>query len=257
MSNAARMPVRFSHLKHMAKSPAHFRHAVDSEGEETKALLLGRAVHTLLLGGPKVEVYEGRRAGKVWDAYQAAHPDSTILIPSEAESALGMRAALRANPLAMELLSQPHREEKLLWKFGDRDVQSTPDSFGPVHLVELKTTKCADPERFKRDATWRHYHAQMSFYRRALRFHGYDPKVFSIVAVESAAPYPVTILELTERAIEAGEKLWRVWFERMLTCEAANYWPSYSECVVEFDIEEEDEFSLSIGGEDVSFGVDA
>lgn len=244
-------PVRYSWLKHMARSPAHVRHALDHAGDDTRALRLGRATHSYLLGGDEVILYEGRRAGAAWEAFESSHPGAVILIASEMEHVNGMRESLHRHDQAMELLSGPHREETIRWKIGDRDCQSTPDVWGGYRLTELKTTKCADPERFKRDAIWRGYHGQASFYQRALLHRGFAASVVSIVAVESTPPYPVTILELTPRALEAGEKLWRGWFERLLVCEASNYWPAYSESIVEFDVEDSGETTIVIDGEDV------
>ena len=60
-------------------------------------------------------------------------------------------------------------------------------------------------------------HAQLSFYRDALEHRG----PCYLIAVETVAPYAVTVMHLTERALLEGDKLNRMWLERLAQCEAA------------------------------------
>jgi hypothetical protein len=92
-----------------------------------------------------------------------------------------------------------------------------------------------------------------AWYRRALIECGFGtPASYWIVAVESAPPYPVTVFRLTDNAIEQGERACRAWLERLLVCESADCWPTYTEAAVPFDIADADEgFTLRIDGEDV------
>ena len=50
------MPVRFSYLKAMAKSPAHARHAMTEDSVSTDSQQRGTAVHALVLGNQRVTV---------------------------------------------------------------------------------------------------------------------------------------------------------------------------------------------------------
>src|SRR6185503_16210254 len=110
---------------------------------------------------------------------------------------------------------------------------SRPDArLGTKRLVDLKTTRCAEPRKFERDAMFMGYHAQFSFYSKAVEAKfGSAPEECYYIAVENKAPYAVTVLQLTPGALLEGEKRWRLWFERLMQCEAANRWPAYSEAV--------------------------
>ncbi|HYF25325.1 MAG TPA: hypothetical protein VD931_06265, partial [Baekduia sp.] len=50
---------------------------------------------------------------------------------------------------------------------------------------------------------------------------------------------------LTSRALEQGERLWRLWFERFQVCEQSGYWPAYAESVVDLDVPDDVELTFS------------
>lgn len=252
-------PLRFSLLKAMAQSPAHYQHALAGGRTETTGMRKGTAVHSTLLGGARVVVYEdGVRRGKAWDAFRAQHADATILIPSEAEAVIGMRAAIERHAQAMQLLAGV-RERTIQWRIGARACSGTPDvvDYGLAGaVVELKTCRTSNPERFVRDAQWMGYHAQLAWYLDGVA--AADPTVLepprraAIVAVESVAPYPVTVFELTSTAIEMGRRLWRGWLERLQVCEEAGHWPAYTDAIVPFDVSDMDA-TILIDGDEVAF----
>lgn len=251
-------PVRFSRLKAIAASPLHYRAA--SSRPDTAAMRKGRAIHSYMLGNPDaVLLYSGRRAGKEWETFRAAHPDDEIVIASELEAADSMREALLAHrpsvgPSAMELLTSGRRERKLRWSFLGRECAGTPDVAGR-RLVELKSCRCADPWRFVRDGQRMGYDAQCAWYWDALTAVGTPPSEAWIVAVESAEPYAVQVFRVTERALGAGRAKWHAWLERLLVCEASNYWPAYMDGPADFD-DEDGGLTLKIGGQDVTLGAE-
>ena len=68
-------PVRFSRLKLMGKSPAHYQAGVDTE---TGSMRKGSALHSYLLGdADRVQVYEGKRDKRV----KAYAEDQGIAVP--------------------------------------------------------------------------------------------------------------------------------------------------------------------------------
>jgi hypothetical protein len=240
-------PVRFSDLKLMAQSPAHYRYRVDTGWSgDSPAMRLGRLVDVAVLGGPEVIVYDGTRRGKAWDAFKLDHAGSEIVTASEAEAAEPIIRSVKNHEHALRLLSDGAVKQRIFWNYLGRSCSGEPDVAGPGGcLVDLKTTRCAEPGRFTRDAIWRGYHAQLAWYRQGMILSGLEPpeKLF-IVAVETSAPYPVTVLRLTERAIEQGERLYRVWMERLLACEAVNEWPGYVQSAVDLDVPDDAELTF-------------
>lgn len=249
------VPVRFSHLKQMALSPAHYRYAVQVDRDDTLSMRLGRGVHSLLLDRPdRVTVFTGKtRQGKVWEAFEAEaeRNNREVLNQREYEVAVGIANAVRSNAKAYELLLDGTvMESRIDWSMLGRACRSTPDARKPGVLVELKTGRTSQPERFVSSATWMSYHAQLAFYRSAIRWAGGDVCEAYIVAVESAPPFPVTVLRVTERALDYGDRLVRLWFERLLQCEQSNEWPGYVQSVVEFDVTDDPRDELVFGDED-------
>ncbi len=233
-------PVRFSNLKAMARSPMHYRHSVEAEREDARHLRLGRALHCLLLGGKELSVYPGAvRRGKEWDKFYAANSDKEIILGSDYVVAEAMERQVRKNRTAMALMDGV-RETRIEWEYLGRRCAGTPDAHDDS-LLELKTTKCSEPGRFVRDGIWYGYQAQLAWYRQGIISAGLgQPRDAYIVAVESSPPHPVTVLRLTQRALDQGERLCRLWMERLIACEQAGEWPGYVQGIVDFDVPDDE-----------------
>jgi hypothetical protein len=244
-------PIRFSLLKEMGKSPAHYRYAVDNDGrEQTPAMRLGKAVHSLILGGDPVLFFPGVRRGNAWDAFEAANTGAIILNEAEHEKARGMAAAVRASAPAMRVLEGRH-EVEVNWQYLGRAWQSHIDviAHDGSYVTELKTGATSDPVRFVWQAIKLHYNGQLAAYGEAMRSSGLgDPLASHVVCVESQAPYVTTTFRLTERALEQGRKALRLWAERLAACEAADHWPGYCESAVPLDVPD-DELELEFNPE--------
>lgn len=255
------VPVRFSSLKHMSDSPLHYKDQVQFGRDDTLCMRIGRGAHALVLGQPIIEFTGKTRQGKAWEAFREKHADKEILNAKEYSTAMGIYTAITSHREACEILfgDDAVLEETLHWEFLGKACTSRPDSRRGTRVAsDLKTTKKAEPEWFKRDAYNRGYHGQMSFYGAAMQHAlGHAPDNVFCVAVESKRPFPVTVLELTPRLLAEGEKSWRLWFERVLQCEAANRWPAYTEAIEVFDVPEGGgDVRLLIGGEEFSYDQD-
>ena len=259
------VPLRFHNLKAMGQSAAHCLHSFQDGRPDSLALRLGSGTHAMLFG-QLVAVFDrpakkgsGRapRSGAAWTEFQAAHAGAVILSRKEHDKASAIADAIWSHADASRLLFGPSvlHEATIRWQQQGRERQSTPDCRGrsswcgaPI-LVELKTTRCAEPGRFTRDAMYRGYHAQLADQSAAIDYEtGQKPSEVYIVAVETAEPYVVQVMQLTQRALDHGAKLCRLWLERYLTCEAANAWPGYVAGVTEFDVPD-DEIGLVFGQE--------
>jgi len=230
-------PLHFSQLKHIAKSPLHYRHELLSQRPDKRHFRLGRAIDCLLTGRKDgLVVYSGDRRGKAWKDFAAANQGVEIITKAEEPSVLGMADAISNHQDAL-LLLVGERQLKFQWEIAGRRCEGTPDCFTPRRVVDLKSTRCADPRRFKWDARKLGYHAQLSWYGNGLAAAGLSkPTEHIIIAVESDAPFPVVVFELTETDLELGTKLWRGWFETLRTCEESDEFPGYAVGRVPLDL---------------------
>lgn len=229
----------------MGKSPAHYRQAVqEDQGNEIGRYTRerGSALHSLILGGPPVVKYDGKqRRGSYWKEFQAKHPrDAYILTAKEYEKTHAMALRVMASTPAKSILRGAH-EKEVNWQWLNRECQSHIDILGSSHIAELKTCESSEPERFKWQALRYGYHAQLAFYRLAVHAttnNGLLPCY--IIAVESKAPYPVSVMRVTEELIQKGEIMCRGWMERLAVCEESDQWPEYSATVTDMEAPQED-----------------
>ena len=235
-------PVRFSRLKLMAASPAHY-HA--NLVKQTRCMERGSAADCLILGTRPVIAYPGKvRGGGEWEEFRDApeHAGSLIVTRSELSEAQAIAAAVAASPRAMRVLKGEHQKE-IFWKFCGRECVSHLDVLGPkgAYVTELKVSQTSNPNRFRWHALKMMYHAQLGFYGQAAEsLTGKEPRGYFIVCVEATAPHVVTVFRLTKKAVQLGRMACRAWFERLLQCEAQDFWPGYSQAIVDLDGADDD-----------------
>lgn len=259
------LPTRFSLLKHLNLSPAHYfegcQHDQDDSlasrlgafaSDRKEAFRLGNAIHGMLLLGSRVAVYLGGRRDPRIKAYQEfqkqAAADGCIEILSAREHQLvcGVVDAIKRRDDVMELLFADgvKREQRIDWTWMDKAVRSTPDARVPgKYVLDLKSTISSEPEVFRRQSLRFFYHVQAALYARAMEAAGEArPRNCIVVAVEKSLPRPVTVFRFGEGQLELGEKTLRLWFERLLSCEAANHWPVYAPAphVVELELDDDE-----------------
>lgn len=228
-------PVRFSRLKWFAESAAHYLADVR---KNTVCMEMGSAVDALILGTHEVCAYPGPvRRGKEWEKFKSDNADKMIITKKEFVAAEGMRDSVMDNPHAVRFLSG-QRQKEIEWEYLGRKCVSHLDNVAEdwAFVTELKSSQTSNPGKFRWKALKMAYHAQLAFYRLAVEYvTGTKPRSAYIVAVESTAPYVTTVMRLTDRALELGERLVRIWFETLLTCEKSNEWPGYAQSIVELD----------------------
>lgn len=229
-------PVRYSNLRNLSKSPAHYLSSITIPRKDSPAMALGRATHSIVLeGGAGLLVYEGERRGKAWAEFKDTHPEQEIVTAAEYDRAKAIADAVLADPVAAPLLrgSEVLNEQRVTWEMDGLPCALRFDALGPTWLADLKTTGDAAPRAFQRHAERYLYHAQCAWYRSALV--GAQPLDCYLVAVETDAPYAVTVLRLSEDLLELGNRTWRGWWQTLLKCTATNVWPGYAAGPVEWE----------------------
>ena len=233
----------FSHVKKLALSGKQYLHAVNTPFTPTDAMLLGTAVHAMVLGtrpGAKpLEVYAGRRAGKEWESFQAEHEGAEILTAKEWNLAEDIAAAVKSDPVAIERLTGARFEVALEWE--DGGIKCSTSGIDIVTfdgaLGDLKTTTTVQPEAWTRQAFKMLYPQQLAWYRRGAMANGIDcSRGLFLLGVETRAPFEVVVLDLTEAMIDLADRTVSLWLEKLRVYRESNQWPGYAQSAVPFDV---------------------
>ncbi len=236
----------FSLLKRMALSPAHYRVACETPIETTRAMRVGTVAHNIVLGPrlarPLIRFDGDTRTTKDWKAFVLEQPPGAEIVtaPEWADGEAIARAVM-ADPVARPLLEGQRFEVPLKWT--DGGIECATDGVDVIggllggYLADLKTTSSTEPDKWKRHAWNRHYMSQLAFYEAGAKANGFktDRGLF-IIGVEATAPFAVTVLKLSNQMVEQGRKCVALWLERLRACEESDFWPTYVQSIVDFDL---------------------
>ncbi len=244
--------LHFSHLKRIARSGQQFLREVNKPTRATTAMMIGSVVHILTLGarpGKLVLRYDGKsRATNEYKAFRAKHPDDAeILTAPEWDLAERIAESVLADPLAIDRLAGARFETPLEWEeLGIRCSTSGVDilTASPCALGDLKTTRCAEPEAWQRDAFRMYYPQQLAWYQRGCRANGIAvPGGLFLLGVETVEPFEVVDLDLTERMIDFADSSVALMLERFKSYRDAvpsprtfKDWPGYAQSRIAFDV---------------------
>lgn len=220
------------------KSPAYYKYCIDNPREQTDSMLLGSVVHKLVLEPadftaefavcPECDrrTKDGRAA---YTAFLDALGDGLTAVPAATyETAMAMARAVKAHPVAARLLTDGKAEESYFWEQDGIKCSCRPDWLRNDGLVvDLKTTKDASPEGFQKSAYNFRYHVQAWWYIHGLRLLGIDATEFIFIAVESAAPYTVSVYAADDLFFKLGEIEAMQDFETYKECMKSENWYGY------------------------------
>ena len=237
-------------LADFRKAPLLYKRKLsgDVEQAESAALVLGRALHVLVLEGRArfeqeylvssgpVNAKTGEPFGRNTKAYRewAASQKKEIVSGSDFALMSKMRESVWEHPVARELLDDGIAEQTIRCKYCDEPCQVRPDWFridynGRPAIVDLKTA--SDLTYFEGDARRFGYPAQLSFYREVLRTAS-DGKVVPdcfLIAVEKIEPFRCGVWKLTDGILESCALENERAIAELRKCRRENVWPTRTE----------------------------
>lgn len=152
------------------------------------------------------------------------------LIPVTAKEWAGieaMRDAVMDHPVASKLLTGHRAEVSVFWDEDGLTLKCRPDAWKPGLLIDLKTTRSADPNDFGKTAHEFGYHQSAAHYIDGVKAATGEELPFHFVLVEKTEPYLVSVVELDIEAINIGRQLndraKRIYRE----CVETSTWPGY------------------------------
>ncbi len=234
------------------RSPAHVKaHLSGDVDDATEAKEFGSAYHVLLMEPDRFarefvtlsEKLDRRRKDDkaFYDAAIEKYGEDRVLPADRWKVLQEMALAAAAHPLAKSILRSPGRSEvtgvfkhplaKSLPCKMRIDRVTTNTNKRPV-LIDLKTTRCAHPRMFERDAARYGYHVQAAFYCDGWTSLTGDVPDYVIVAQEKEPPHPVCVYRFSGDAIDAGRLVYQAALRELERCVAADQWPAYADAIV-------------------------
>jgi len=219
--------IRASYLKAMQNRPrkANFRYQAGLDRVDSKALRLGRALHSYLLTPddfakecvvepPGVGEKGKSRSSGWYQSWADSVPDDYTVIPREDTSDgpgfasfPAIKKELEDHPAALRYLSGGYSEVTIMWvdSFG-LNCKCRLDHYVGQVIGDYKSTRDASPRSFRRDFFRLGYDQQAAFYLEGARAVGLPVEVFAFVAQEKEAPFEVAVYLTSDEVIAAGNE---------------------------------------------------
>jgi len=226
-------------VKEILRTPAHFAWYREHGRPDKTDFELGRVFHSIVLGTGAEYVPLPFDAWTTKDAKaaraQALQAGLTPLKTSEWAQVQAMVAGFRASPLSA-LLDGGIAERSMFWRDEETGVwcRGRLDLSNKATIVDLKTSKNASKEAFRRDAANYGYHDQYALYLRGVRALraqlGIDDDVepeFIHLVVEKTPPYLTAAYEFDRLACEVGDARVTKALKTFRDCQATGLWPGY------------------------------
>jgi exodeoxyribonuclease VIII len=229
--------VNWSTLKSMAKSPLHYKHAIENPSEDTTGRLKGRGTHTAVLEIERFMLdyacYKGEpgkkviRRGKHWEKFKELHEDDSILKVDEYEHCIRAAKAVRSHPVAAAALAKSQKEVTVTWTDEDTGIECKArlDVLDDGGIYDLKGVRSAELPALAQEVAKQRYHCQLAFYQEGVKRALGKTLPVHIIGVENAPPHDVVVAEIPEDDLYAGWETVRGLLDQVAICRKSGIWP--------------------------------
>ena len=243
----------YSGAKHLLRSGAHFRQAIDHPPPATAATELGTDLHARVLMGKEqfdaqyLSLPEGLDCRRTADKKlrdelrEQAESEGRLIRPAGTLAVIeAMAASVEQNPLAVALLAGAEIEVSM--SFTDPatgcPAKGRIDAFrrDAGAVIDLKTCQDASPAGFARQCLNYGYGIQGYAYLAGLRSLGIEADSFVLIALEKAAPYCCAVYSAPAALIELGKRKWEEACRRYVEYTGAGVWPGYPTDIRELEL---------------------
>jgi hypothetical protein len=245
--------VNYSSLKHMRKSPKHYKHMLENPDTSTNYAML-RAIHALVLEPFTFEdsftVWTGGRRDKrnaEYAAFIEASGARDILTPDEVMKAGRISEAYRGNVYLEQLLAHPgtHCELAMVWKDletglackGKPDivcVEELGDGLIRLTVADLKTFYTSDKRSILRQGKSYGWPLQLAHYTRGAIEHfglrgawelGMVDVEWATIVAEEEAPHDCSAVKWGLSSQRAADRQLSVLLQTLKQCLETGVWP--------------------------------
>lgn len=224
-----------------------FKYLEKNAETDSKALLLGRAFHDIILQPdlfskqfvikPEFHGAGSRVESEKWDHL---HRDKDVLTLKEYAQVIGMKNSVFKHPKASKLLSSGIAEKTFYFTepMTGAKCKIRPDFISDMNfVVDLKSTEDASEYGMKKSIRKFRYDVQNAFYMDGLESNGISPKGFIFIFVEKTAPYLVNLCVLSNDLIEHGRNTYQEDLFTYVNCLESGEWGGYGDDIVEIGMD--------------------
>lgn len=229
-----------SGLMEINRTPRHYWWKYLSgkaEAEDTDALRIGQAFHTLVLEPSLFDhrfiVWSGadRRTVKGKEEYAAAlESGKTAIKASEFSELQEMAKGLLSEPASKKILvADGQIEPSYFWQADGVDCKTRPDYYRTDGIVvDAKTTQDASAESFSKAIINYGYDIQAFMTMEGIyKVTGTRPQAFVFCCVEKDPPYCAAFYSATDEMLTVGEARFNKLLAIYRECKAQDLWPGY------------------------------
>ena len=231
-------------LMNILRSPFHYKKLLEKKEKPSKSMVIGSAFHSLLLepysfpeqyaifNKPERDKTMSAKANKeALKDLEMLNPDKIVLIEDDANEITKMATQVSKVKGAKDLLKlKGNIEESVYLEVNKIKIKIRPDKYTENGaLIDVKTTKNAHPDSFRRDCLTYHYDLQLAFYADMLKeVTGVEYKDVFIIAVENNYPYACQVYSCSEIGfIDIGRQRYQKAMEIYKECLKTNKYPGY------------------------------
>ncbi|MCY4781462.1 PD-(D/E)XK nuclease-like domain-containing protein [Sphingobacterium sp. UT-1RO-CII-1] len=218
----------YSSLSNFRKSPKHFLDYKMKVDEDTDSMILGQALHCLVLEPHKFndsfasapECDRRTKEGKaIYSQFLEESKGKTVLTNNMYQTAVEMAISVLSNEEAKKLIDGAHTKEKRIdWEAYGFKFLSFLDGDSENYVFDLKMMPDADPKKVQREILSRCLWLQGGMYLKALE----EDKDYFIIAVDKKGN--VSVHFLMPSLIDYGKSELRRLCEDFEDCLSTNSW---------------------------------
>lgn len=236
--HADRSCVSSTALKEMLRSPAHFKHYLQSRRKETPSMFFGTAIHARLLE-PHVfaqsyiaTLFPNRKAAG-YKQFAESITEHMILTQEQTRGLEIIAHNVDQHARARDWLSSGIKEQTLVWQDEETGIwlKIKPDClvYNDGICLDVKSTQDASKYGFRAACRSLLYHFSAAMYLEGLKKCFGRDFDFAFLAIENDAPYQVNLLGAPPAMIREGTAMFREALRRLRTCIDTNSWPGFQE----------------------------
>lgn len=255
-------------LSALHKSPAECKRRMEGQQVMTDAMRFGSAAHAAVLQpmvyAEKFRVFLGEKRSAIKKAeYQEmadAVGERNIVREAEADKITAMQAALRKHRAARTILDLPGIQEvAMLWRHEATGllVKSKVDHWAVDAgvLVDYKTTRDADPDKFEKSLYKYGYHRQGALYLMGAGALGINLRDFVVIAQEADTPEAICAMRITGGALLAGKAQIESLLREFASRKETQDWPEIPEEPKWYELPDHDRMIVDVDLPDWAYRI--